>query len=253
MLTKLRFELTFRNDSRLPLFVGNTIRGAIGQSLYDNHRGVYDKVFKTSSESSIPNPFAISAPYPSKGSYFKGDTLEFFITLFGSACEYDDAISDAARLMCSGKLLGAELSEVECIYSCEWSDSGAESIAHCDLVNLEFISPTELISSKRPVFEPDFTTFIDSLFGRISSICDNYGKCEFVIPYSLIARKPQVSAVYDLKNVQINSNSHPINGFIGKIAYSGDLTRYLPYIDLGSQIHLGKKTTRSCGEFSFEI
>jgi len=252
-LSKTQYTLIFNNAAQLPTFIGNTIRGALGQSLYDNNRSVYDAVFKTSPETSIPNPFAISAPYPCKNTYNRGDTLAFFITLFGFACEYDDVVSDAVRLMCKGKLLSAELLETDSIYSCDWSDSGAESIERCDKITLDFVSPTELLGCKKPVFEPDFSTFIDSLFGRILDICDNYGKSEFIIPYSMIARKPQVTAEYDLKRVQINSNKNPINGFVGKVIYFGDVTRYLPYIDLGSQIHIGKKTTRSCGEYSFEI
>ncbi|MDR0221894.1 MAG: CRISPR system precrRNA processing endoribonuclease RAMP protein Cas6, partial [Lachnospiraceae bacterium] len=43
------------------------------------------------------------------------------------------------------------------------------------------------------------------------------------------------------------------DGFVGTVSYFGDVTRYLPYIDLGSQIHIGKKTTRACGEYVFEI
>ena len=110
-----------------------------------------------------------------------------------------------------------------------------------------------MLSGKQPVLNPDFATFVDRLFWRISAICDNYGESEFVVPYSLIARKPLVRAEYSLEQVSINSNNQPINGFIGKVSYSGDIVRYLPYIDLGSQMHIGKKTTRSCGEYTFEV
>ena len=253
ILTKLCFTLEFTRESRLPQFVGNTIRGAFGQSLHDNFRLAYDAIYKIESSESVPNPFVISAPYPSRGMYSVGDTLDFSVTLFGSACCYEEETIGAVRSMCNGKLAGASLASAECEYSREWSDLGAEGIPAYDAVTICFVSPTEMLSGKQPVLEPDFSTFIDRLFGRVSAICDTYGESEFVVPYSLVARKPLVRAEYSLKPVSINSNNQPISGFIGKVSYFGDIARYLPYIDLGSQMHIGKKTTRSCGEYYFVI
>jgi CRISPR-associated endoribonuclease Cas6 len=243
----------FTCETRLPYFIGNTIRGALGQSLHDNFPSIYEAVFKVEGGDSFPNPYVVSVPFPSNGVYHAGEMLWFSVTLFGSACEYAEDISTAARSMCSGKLENAKLYTVDCEYSRVWSDSHADTIPQCETVTLKFLTPTEFTSSKQPVFEPDFPFFVDSLFGRISTIIDHYGEKEFIIPYSLIARKPLINAEYDLKPVQINSNNHPINGFTGKIRYTGNFTRYMPYIDLGSQLHLGKKTTRSCGEYFFEF
>jgi hypothetical protein len=253
MLTKLKCSLLFNRDTRLSEFVGNTIRGALGRSLHDNFQNVYDAVFKVTSTESVPNPYVISVSYPSKRTYHTGETLEFSITLFGVACVYSEEITRAVELMNNDKLANTELTKAEYVYASEWSDSGAESIPYCDTLTLNFVTPTELLSKKIPIYEPDFATLTDSLFGRISAIIDNYSEVEFIIPYSLIGRKPLVEAKYEIERVKINSNNHPINGFIGKIHYYGDVTRYLPYIDLGSQLHLGKKTTRSCGEYYMEM
>lgn len=252
-LTKISFTLTFTRDTCLPPFFGNTIRGALGQSLYDNYRNVYDAVFKVAECESIPNPFTIGAAFPSQGDYCAGETLVFDVTLFGSACGYDHEIVQAAQKIGKGKLSSATLTEAECEYSCSWSDSGAETIPSCDILTLDFVTPTEILISKQPTYEPSFATFIDSLFGRIAGVIDNYSDGTFMLPYSLVARKPHICAEYDLTRININSNGHPISGFTGRIKYSGDVTRYLPYIDLGSQLHIGKKTTRSCGEYRFTV
>jgi hypothetical protein len=252
-LLKLRFTLTFTGETHLPPFVGNTLRGALGRALCDNFPVVYEAVFKVAGGESTPNPFTISAPYPGKESYHIGENMDFSLTLFGSACVYEDEIINAAKLMCNGKLSHAKLTATELEYSREWSDAGAESITPCNFLRLQFISPTQILSGKVSVYAPDFGMFIDSLLGRISAITDNYGEKEFTIPYSLIARKPFVRAEYDTKRLLITTNKQPIGGFVGTICYLGDVTRYLPYIDLGSQLHLGKKTTRSCGEYTFEI
>ena len=86
MRNGLIFTLRFNAGAILPPFIGNAIRRAFGQSLCDNYPGVCEKVFKTQRMESVPNPFAISAPYPGKGGYKAGDTLGFGITLFGDAC-----------------------------------------------------------------------------------------------------------------------------------------------------------------------
>ena len=141
---------------------------------------------------SVPNPYTISAPYPGKGGYKAGDTLDFGISLFGAACSYESDILSAARQMCNGKLSGSEIVGIKQIYSREWSDSGSESIPRADTLALRFLTPTIMLSSKEPVNEPDFAKFIDSLFGRIAGIIDHYTDSEFVLPYALVASKPLV-------------------------------------------------------------
>ena len=156
-------------------------------------------------------------------------------------------------MMCDGKLSESEIIDIKHEYSREWSDAGAESIPHADLLKLRFRTPTEILSSKEPIAELDFSKFIDSLFGRIDGLINNYTENEFIIPYALVANKPLVKAESNLKPVRFQTSGQPINGFMGTVRYFGDITRYLPYIDLGGQIHIGKKTTRSCGEYSFKI
>ncbi|MDR1193119.1 MAG: CRISPR system precrRNA processing endoribonuclease RAMP protein Cas6 [Peptococcaceae bacterium] len=155
--------------------------------------------------------------------------------------------------MCAGKLSNCVLEGGGLDYDRMWSDNGAETIPRCEELTINFLTPTEILSGKEPIREVDFNTLIDSLFGRIGGIIDNYTEGEFVIPYSLFARRPFVKAEYNLRPINFQTSGQPIYGFLGAVRYLGDVTRYLPYIDLGSQIHMGKKTTRACGEYSFEI
>jgi len=82
---------------------------------------------------------------------------------------------------------------------------------------------------------------------------DNYGENELILPYSLMYRKSYIKMECDLRTVKFQTNDQPIIGLLGQVRYYGDVTRYLPYIDLGSQTHIGKKTSRACGEYTFEI
>jgi len=233
--------------------VGNTLRGAFGHVLHDNHRDVYDNMFKVESAESIPNPFVISAPYPAGGEYRAGALLDFCITLFGTACEFEPIVINAVESMSRGALADTKMIDCTTIYSREWSDAGAEFIPYCDKLTVKFISPAMILVQKQVAAQIDFAMFVDRILARISSIIDKYGENEFVIPYSLVASKPFVKAEYDLQAVKLQTSGQPVSGIVGSVRYFGDVTRYLPYIDICSQLHIGKKTTRSCGEFSFEI
>jgi len=237
----------------LSQFIGNTLRGALGSVLNKSYPSIYENVFKRNSGESMPNPFVITTPYPSKGAYVKGETLHFYVTLFGVACIFEEEIIRAAKFINAGKFADTQLVKCEQVYKRTWSDEGADSIPYCDGLTINFITPTEIFLKKEAKTEIDFAFFIDRLFTRISTIIDNYSENEFVIPYNLVTNKPFVEAKSNLRKVIFKTNEQPINGVLGKVEYFGDVTRYLPYIDLGSQIHIGRKTTRSCGEYTFEI
>lgn len=252
-LTKLEFTLQFTKDTYLSQFIGNTIRGALGQALYKNYPLVYDSILKVESAESIPNPIVISAPYPSKGHYTIGETLSFCITLLGCACDFEQSLVDATQWMCEGKLAYAQLIDCKQIYGIEWSDSGAQHIPACEKLTINFVTPAEIFVRKKLPSLLDFETFTERIFIRMSGIFDNYSEGEFVIPYNLIYKKPNIQTECDLHVVKFQTNGQPITGLLGQVRYYGDVTRYLPYVDLCSQIHIGKKTSRGCGEYSYEI
>lgn len=212
----------------------------------------YEQAFKIGTTESVSNPYTISVPYPAATRYKAGETLDFAVILFGNAGIYGPDFVKAANDMCHEKLMNCTLANSELVFDRVWSDAGAENIPLCDEVLIKFMTPTEILVKKQAVCEIDFEAFVDSLFGRIADVINNYTDGEFVIPYALVARKPFVTAEYDIAPIAFLTSGQPINGFVGEIKYTGGITRYLPYIDLGSQIHIGKKTTRACGKYSFE-
>jgi len=46
------------------------------------------------------------------------------------------------------------------------------------------------------------------------------------------------------KNTEIR-----LGGFIGNVVYKGDFERFMPFIALGEQIHIGKSTTFGLGKY----
>ena len=252
-LIKLNFILTFKQETYLPGFIGNTIRGAIGQALYDNYPDTFNCVFKITAAETIPNPIVISVPYPTKHLHLPDELLTFSIVLMGKACVFKQSIIDAATLMCHGKLKNTALIACHQEYDSTWEDTHVNQIPPCNNLKVTFLTPTEILASKKFKDELNFNTFVDRIFLRISKIIDNYSDNEFIIPYNLVLSKPHIITTSNLTVTKFQTSNQPITGFLGKIEFSGDVTRFLPYVDLASQIHIGKKTTRGCGQFKFEV
>ncbi|MDR1440238.1 MAG: hypothetical protein LBJ10_09625, partial [Clostridiales bacterium] len=141
-LLKFGVALKITKTTRLPTFIGNTIRGAFGKALPE-HGEARGRVFKTSPTESVPNPFVISAPYPGRSTYSAGDILGFSLTLIGAARDYESEVRAALGGMCNGRLESAEVAAVSTIYDREWSDGGAETIPRCGKLSVNFITPTE--------------------------------------------------------------------------------------------------------------
>lgn len=86
----------------------------------------------------------------------------------------------------------------------------------------------------------DFVAFMDAVMLRIASIADIYGEQSFVVPYGLLFRKPKVEAT-------------PAKGRHLCVVFRGPIQKYLPYIELGSQLHIGKKSTYGFGEYEYQV
>jgi hypothetical protein len=291
-LVKLGFEAEVVTKVLLPGFLGNTIRGSLGNALAGKYCKKQDKmscgdcersaaciysvmfksVYRDAEFTSAPNPFAIDVDGSNRREYGNGDIIRFSVLLFGSATRFAEETVLAVRAIFDGVFGGAKRAltlrrvydgytdapvfvngSVRAPKPAVWSDEGADSIERTTEIEIEFITPTQIMRASELVSEIDFETLIDSLFNRISSITDIYGDGEFVLPYRLPFRKPQVTTKQALRKVTIKQERQPIVGMVGKAKYSGELTRYMPYIDLGTQLHLGKMTTRGCGQYKFRI
>ncbi|GHU34160.1 hypothetical protein FACS1894105_00440 [Clostridia bacterium] len=135
----------------------------------------------------------------------------------------------------------------------EWSDKNASTIERVTAIRINFLTPYEILQNDKLVAEPDFSLFTEALFSRIAAVADLYGESEFVLPYRLMYRKPFVQVKHNLKIVTLTQKKESVTGVYGSIDFIGEITRYVPYIDIGTQLHIGKKTTRGCGEYNFEI
>jgi hypothetical protein len=242
----MSFEVSAHGSTapKLSEFMGNKLRGALGRQLHGTP--IYDEVFKAEGGANVQQPYVIGVDYPiSRDSH----DFSFYINLFGSAIQYAEQIEQAT----SSLLPGYDITCTSNKYVV-WSDENARSIAPTDKLKITLLTPLQILNAGMLNTEPDFEEFMASIFGRISGIIDNHTDSEFEIPYSMVFRKPRVTAEFDLKATTIKLERPPhILGIMGTITYKGDATRYLPYIDLGTQLHAGKLATRGCGGYVFEM
>lgn len=291
-MVKLRFEIEVIEDVVLPGFLGNTIRGSLGTALFDRYcvksepdcesctyryECAYAVVFKSvncpEGFSTVPNPYVLEVPMGNRRKYYKADSFCFQMLLFGTATVWTLVIIEAMNRAFQGIFADTEgclrLRRVLDQYAGQlvfeegeftsepeikqWCDEYGDRLDDVNEVEIELLSPLRIISQKRVMAKMNFPLFMDSLFSRIAGIIDLYGDSEFVLPYGLLYRKPYVTTKNHLKRITITQEEFSFYGVAGHFFLRGPLEKYLPYIDLGTQLHIGKLTTRGFGQYELKV
>lgn len=284
-MIKLEFTLTAAGEFRLPCFMGNTLRGAIGKALVklycekdapdcdlcvNRDRCVYSNVFKckyvTEYIAESPNPFVIEVGR-GKHIFKPGDVLHFSVVLMGKAIHYADCFINAVRYLADNgfieRNLPFNLTSVKDVYSdrlldekggdepdyVEWNDSFQP--IETEHISIEFITP--FLYSGQNYTNLTFYEFMDRTFDRIASLIDVYGENEFVIPYNFAFHKNKVKTVCRLKKYIVKQKNKDFETSVGTVDFYGKLSRYLPYIALGSEVHFGKMSTRGLGQYKMTV
>jgi hypothetical protein len=226
---------------------------------------LYVDVFKNPGRSeeypTFPAPFVLDAPRLPPDAIIKaGESLEFSITLFGRAVKwwreivqayvtsfdkYKEVFNASFKLDCVESVLDDVMVHDGKAFTGKpkpavWSDAPGKMPDGELSVLVEFLSPVILKDGSK--YEPDFASFMDAAFYRIASIIDIYGESAFSAPYALFYRKPYIK----IEHVQRD-------GLLDGLLFTGKLTRYLPYIDLASYLHIGKQSTSGFGKFTYEV
>lgn len=276
---KLEFCIEATQDYRSRGFVGNKVRGAIGQAmvhLFCPERDpvcvdctfeggcIYSDVFKPVRKhpefTSLPVPFVIGVAELDREVISKGERSVFSVTLFGEAVRYKQHLVEVVKTVFRDVKWGfskhftlveifsqAEKKVLWAMEDCFEEDMIRESVWTDDFENrlekkkrgLELIIrfKTPLLTKNNMHLTWGFSEFIDALFYRIAGMIDVYEDREFVIPYAVLHRKPYVIATSFLEGDRF------------ELLFKGDMEQYLPYIQLGEYLHLGKKTTYGFGEY----
>ncbi len=125
------------------------------------------------------------------------------------------------------------------------------------LITLHFLTPTRIIVHGDLVVDLEFHHLIRSLLRRISTLSYfHYGK-RLNLDFKGLIEKAHTVRVKD-KNTKWHDwerysarqdTRMKMGGFVGKITFEGDLSEFMPFIELGEILHAGKGTSFGLGKY----
>lgn len=123
-------------------------------------------------------------------------------------------------------------------------------------LRVQFLTPTELKSGHQLAAKPEFGILATRIRDRISILRQLYGPGPLEIDFrSFGDRASQIRMTRcDLHQVDVRRQStrtgqiHSIGGFIGEAEYEGDLTEFVPYLNVAKWTGVGRQTVWGKGE-----
>ncbi len=235
--------------------------------LFETHNGHNQEVAR---------PFIIEPPLTRKQFFLKDEMLYFNLVLVGKAQEYlpyfvytfhkmgEEGIGrDRGRFSLEEVRAVDERGERVSIYN------HSEKTLHnhfprIDLekieaelrpsVTLHFLTPAKITVNKKLVDELTFPVLLKSILRRYHSLRyfhQDGSKERFEIDWEAAERIRILNNNLKCRRLKRYSNRQkrplPLEGFVGKITYEGNLSPFMPWIKIGEYLHVGKGTTFGLG------
>ncbi len=123
-------------------------------------------------------------------------------------------------------------------------------------VRVTFLTPTELKNQQRPDFGPMFSRIRD----RISTLRALYGPGPLEIDFKAMGElaaairmtRCEIENGYAERVSRSTGQRHALSGFVGFAEYEGDLTEFIPYLEIAAYTGVGRQTVWGKGEISVE-
>jgi CRISPR/Cas system endoribonuclease Cas6 (RAMP superfamily) len=256
-LFALRFEFVANGTPHLPpLDAANLFRGQFGKVLYRRHPELYARLFAPAEDSGVPSglhdpprPFVLRVRHLERGvlnPFHVG--LNSFETNQPHIAEITDSMLELVRENLHAELLGIEGTAILHL--------PLTSRSQANRLRVHFLTPTEL----KPPGPPKFGTLFARIRDRISTLRSLYGPGPLEIDFKAMGdRASAVSTTYsDFHHVhaeRVSRNTgqrHPLGGFTGVAEYEGDLTEFIPYLEIAGYTGVGRQTVWGKGEIRIE-
>ena len=230
--------------------------------------------------SAAPHPYVIEPPLTEQTVYAPGERFDFGLLLFGSANDYvpyfiyafermgetgigkglDDGrgrfqvlgVEQAGRTLydsATGKLLGEP--------RLERAELGPSAAA--DEATVQLLTPLRAKSDNRLSRELPFQLLTRIMLRRISSLFATFGDGEPDLDYRGLTRRAEAVDIAgrDLRwrdwtrYSSRQDQSMLMGGLTGSVRYRGRLGEFLPLLELGRALHLGKQTSFGLGKIDY--
>jgi hypothetical protein len=255
-LFALRYSFTAEAPVHFPTGeTANLFRGQFGKILYRRHPDAYARFFSPVAEggpSGLKDP---PRPFVLRVRHLDGATLDHFhvgLNVFETNYPEIGAIGDAMAEL-GRESLRAALIRMEGQEILGLPLAGSRPVQR---VRIQFLSPTELKTADRPDFGPLFSRIRD----RISTLRALYGAGPLEIDFKPVGERAAAIRMTDcdIRRVaaervsRTTGQRHPLGGFVGVCEYEGDLTEFIPYLEIASYTGVGRQTVWGKGEISIE-
>jgi CRISPR-associated endoribonuclease Cas6 len=259
-LFALRYFFTAREPAHFPPGeTANLFRGQFGKVLYRRHPAIYDRYFAPSKDHGVPSGFHDPPrPFALRVRHLEGAILDRFhigLNVFETNRPRLLAAGNAfaeALLLVAHQSLRAEFTRVE------------RRSLHLPLtrtmpasrVRVHFLTPTEL----KPIVQPEFGVLFARVRDRISTLRALYGSGPLEIDFRAMGQRArgismtrcELGHVHAERVSRNTGQRHPLSGFTGVAEYEGDLTEFIPYLEIASYTGVGRQTVWGKGEISIE-
>jgi hypothetical protein len=127
-------------------------------------------------------------------------------------------------------------------------------------IRVDFLTPTELKHEHKIVHRPEFPILFGRIRDRIGTLSRLYGADTLDIDYqgtnARAAAVRMTSCRIGRQETQRRSTKtgqgHSIGGFVGHAEYEGDLGEFLPYLQAGRWVGVGRQSVWGKGEIKVE-
>ncbi|MGA2964424.1 MAG: CRISPR system precrRNA processing endoribonuclease RAMP protein Cas6, partial [Candidatus Korobacteraceae bacterium] len=127
-------------------------------------------------------------------------------------------------------------------------------------VRVRFVTPTELKAGHQVADRPEFGILFGRLRDRISTLRALYGAGALEIDFRAMGERAAAVRMTrcELQRTEVERLSsrtgqrHPLGGFVGEAEYEGQLGEFVPYLQLGAWVGVGRQTVWGKGEIAME-
>ncbi|MDR2191274.1 MAG: CRISPR system precrRNA processing endoribonuclease RAMP protein Cas6, partial [Endomicrobium sp.] len=240
---------------------------------------IYAYIFNNNGQD-IPRPYVIATPFGDKREFKTDETFSFDLILFGKAAKYLPhfifSFIELGKAGLTSQKYNYRLESVldengnalfkdnQIIPSSNPCENKARKTPcrfyaneNTSLVTLNFTVPLRLKVQGDLITKLKFEDLIKAITRRINAIAKFHCDCDPQIDHkTLIEKAKNIKIVSD--NLQWQDwtrfssrqkTTMEFGGLVGEITFKGDLPPFMPYLELGSKIHIGKECVFGLGKY----
>jgi len=204
-----------------------------------------------------PRPFVFRAAYLDGKTIQPQERFWFDVNLFETRNPPLDSFAQAfGRLAKQG--IGPQRGRAELV-SVEQrpiSISLAPNAEEARMLRVEFVTPTELKSGDHLVARPDFDVLFARSRDRVSTLRALFGAGPLEIDFRAMGERAGAirTTRCELQQVEATRRSsrtgqvHGIGGFVGMAEYEGDVSEFIPYLEVAQWTGIGRQCVWGKGE-----